>query len=106
VQRIQQIHHRYQGIVFVENNACFVPGTRVLTSTGYKPIEAVKVGDLVWTHRGRWRPVVETHEGQSRTLVTAQAQGALPVHTTPNHWFWLRRAGRKGRKTSSGKRRV
>jgi hypothetical protein len=94
VQRIQQLHHRYQGIFFVENNACFVPGTRVLTSTGYKAIESVEVGDLVWTHQGRWRPVTETHQGHSRTLVTAQAQGALSVHTTPNHWFWLRRAGR------------
>lgn len=94
VQKIQQIHHRYQGIVYVENNACFIPGTQVLTSTGYKAIETVEVGDLVWTHQGRWRPVTETHTGYSRTLVTAQAQGALSVQTTPNHWFWLRRAGR------------
>lgn len=92
--KIQELHHRYQGMFFVENNACFVPGTRVLTKAGYKPIEEVQVGDLVWTHAGRWQPVTELHQGYSRTAVTAEVQGALSVTTTPNHWFYLRRAGR------------
>lgn len=99
VQRIQELYHRYQGIFLVENNSCFVPGTRVLTKQGYKPIERVEVGDLVWTHQGRWRPVTELHQGYSKTLVTAKVQGSLDVRATPNHWFYLRAAGRtSGRK--------
>ena len=94
VQRIQELYHRYQGIFLVENNSCFVPGTRVLTKQGYKPIERVEVGDLVWTHQGRWRPVTELHQGYSKTLVTAKVQGSLDVRATPNHWFYLRAAGR------------
>lgn len=38
---------------------CFVAGTMVLTAKGYVPIEEVHVGDLVLTHKKRWRPVVE-----------------------------------------------
>lgn len=94
VVRINQAHQRYQSIVIVENNACFVPGTRVLTSTGYKPIESVVPGDLVWTHKARWRTVVDTLVGTSRTVTTARVKGALPVVTTPNHWFYMREAGR------------
>lgn len=94
VEKIRELYHRYQGIFFVENNQCFVPGTKVLTKAGYKPIETVEVGDLVWTHAGRWRPVTELHQGYSRTMVTAKVQGSLPVRTTPNHWFYLRKAGR------------
>jgi hypothetical protein len=94
VSRIIDHHRRFLSIVVVENNACFAPGTRVLTSEGYKPIEQVQLGDLVWTHKGRWRPVTGTHEGTAQTTVRAQAKGCLPVVTTPNHWFWLRKAGR------------
>ena len=32
---------------------CFVAGTKVYTSTGYKNIEDVKIGDMVLTHKNR-----------------------------------------------------
>lgn len=96
VQKIIDSHRRYLSICIVENNACFVPGTRVLTKEGYKPIEAVDIGDLVWTHKGRWRKVTGTHEGIAQTVVEANAKGCIPVITTPNHWFWLREAGKVG----------
>ncbi len=97
VARIDDHAVRYGGLVIVENTACFVPGTRVLTSTGYKPIEAIQAGDLVWTHKGRWRPVIGAISSPPRegcTVVTAKAVGTLPVRATPNHWFWLREKGR------------
>jgi hypothetical protein len=80
--------------VYVESNGCFVPGTRVLTPNGYKPIETVTPGDLVWTHMGRWRPVLERYDGTARHVTPARAKGVLPVRCTPNHWFWVRQAGR------------
>jgi len=36
---------------------CLKKGTLVKTINGYKPIEDIKVGDLVLTHRGRFKPV-------------------------------------------------
>jgi hypothetical protein len=39
---------------------CFPPGVRITTSAGDKPIEDVRVGDLVFTHKGRWRRVTRT----------------------------------------------
>lgn len=35
-------------------------GTAILTDQGYRPIEDIKAGDLVLTHRGRFRPVYAT----------------------------------------------
>lgn len=47
-------------------------GTLILTIKGYQPIETVVVGDLVWTHKNRWRPVYATmgkfEEGLIRCL--------------------------------------
>ena len=94
LKRAHRKHFLYQSILIVEGNGCFAPGTRVLTPKGYVPIETVKVGDLVWTHKGRWQAVTATHEGWSGTLTTARAKGCLPVTCTPNHWFYMRRAGR------------
>src|SRR3989338_7282999 len=38
---------------------CFIsPRVLIFTSEGYKPIKSIRVGDLVLTHRGRFRKVV------------------------------------------------
>ena len=37
--------------------SCLCPGTKIYTKDGIKNIEDVKIGDLVLTHKGRWRPV-------------------------------------------------
>ena len=39
---------------------CFPAGTPVTTARGVLPIESVRTGDLVLTHKGRWRPVTAT----------------------------------------------
>ena len=38
-------------------SGCFEVGTPILTNNGLKPIEEVKVGDKVMTHKGRERTV-------------------------------------------------
>jgi intein/homing endonuclease len=80
--------------VFVESNGCFVPGTRVLTPSGYVPIEKVEPGTLVWTHMGRWRKVINRYDGTARHVTPVKATGSLSVTCTPNHAFYVRQAGR------------
>src|SRR4030042_1160243 len=46
--------------VIIGGSPCFVAGTQILTSKGYKTIENVKVGDFVLTHTGSWRKVLKT----------------------------------------------
>jgi hypothetical protein len=46
---------------------CLMPGQEIITPDGYKRVEEVVVGDLVMTHRGRFRPVTQVmtrpHDG-------------------------------------------
>lgn len=43
--------------ILVASPECFPEGTLILTESGLTPIEDVKRGALVLTHKGRWRAV-------------------------------------------------
>jgi site-specific DNA-cytosine methylase len=66
---------------------CFAAGTMVLTMDGYKPIEEVVKGDLVLTHKGRWRPVTSTMRRSANETILLEGQGFLPIRTTSEHPF-------------------
>lgn len=69
---------------------CFPAGTMVLTSEGYRAIEKIEVGDLVLTHKGRWRRVTTTMRREYRgPLQTIRAQGTT-IQATDEHPFWAR----------------
>lgn len=48
-----------RNIFLMEYGACQLPGSWVDTKDGTKKIEEVNVGDMVFTHKGRWRRVVK-----------------------------------------------
>lgn len=74
-----------------EKHMCLARGSLVLTSTGFVPIESVQRGDLVLTHRGRWRPVVETRCNGLRRVIRMRAQGVPGLRCTDDHPVWMRR---------------
>lgn len=61
---------------------CFPAGTMILTSEGYIDIKDVKVGDLVLTHKGRWRQVTATGHRDAETYML---KGNNTLETTANH---------------------
>ena len=71
---------------------CFPAGTLVETSTGEKPIEDVAPGELVKTHRNRFRRVEALTPKPTDELCDMYVQGLpsnLPSLTaTPNHELW------------------
>ncbi len=69
---------------------CFVAGTMILTASGQRPIEEVAVGDLVLTHRGRWRRVTTTMTRHAAATVVLRGHGIPDVRTTAEHPFWAR----------------
>ena len=87
--------------VYITNAVkCFIsPRVLIYTSDGYKPIKDVSVGDLVLTHRGRFRRVVyvRPHEVLPRgnevvRLSIAAGKGnrrRLHVSVTPEHPFLI-----------------
>ncbi len=73
---------------------CFAAGTMVLTESGHRPIEDVAVGDLVLTHRGRWRPVTAVMSRHADETVVLRGHGIPDIRTTAEHPFWARIRGR------------
>jgi len=60
-----------------------------LTSEHLKPIEEIKVGDMVLTHRNRWRRVTATGSKIADTIVL-RGNGVSSLECTPNHPFYAR----------------
>lgn len=66
---------------------CLEAGAVVLTRRGLIPIASVVVGDEVWTHRQRWRPVTATQQLPPSPVLRMRAQG-VDIRCTPDH-PWL-----------------
>ena len=77
---------------------CFVAGTLIHTSNGFKTIESIQAGDLVWawdekTGEVALKEVVETYVNETNELVHVFVNGeeiittpAHPFYTTENGW--------------------
>lgn len=83
---------------------CFPAGTLILTQRGQVPIETVVVGDVVLTHKARWRRVTATGSDPGRAVVRVRGQGHPGLVCTPNHPFltgddeWTPAADLKGKR--------
>ena len=78
---------------------CFVAGTLVLADEGYKPIEDVKVGDMVMTHNNRFCKVVDTGKKPANDIIKLRSMMFDEIFCTPNHPFYTRKRYRKGHKS-------
>lgn len=65
---------------------CFPAGHMVLTDMGYKPIEEIKVGDFVVTHKGDLKPVVRVGNKEA-DIGEMRMVGHSPIVCTPDHPF-------------------
>lgn len=63
---------------------CFAKGSSVLTKMGYKDISEVEIGDLVMTHKNRWKEVITLFHKENFTY-KVKAQGLLETETTEEH---------------------
>lgn len=69
----------------IDSVICFTPGTRILTETGYRPIETLRPGDRLLTRDNGLQPLRwmgnRTVIGRGRTAPIRIAPGALPAET-------------------------
>lgn len=86
--------------LFTYSSPCFVAGTMVLTSDGYKPIEEVKIGDYVLTHTNTFQKVTNTmcHRNNG-IIVKLTGMSIEDTFTTEEHPYYVRRMYRKGHKS-------
>ena len=74
--------------VFSGGTPCFTAGNMVLTKDGYRPIEDIRVGDLVMTHQGRLRRVSAVGKKLAKDIVEVKCAATPPVRCTSGHKFW------------------
>lgn len=65
--------------------SCCAPWVTVLTSHGHKMIKDVKVGDLVWTHRRRWRSITHTWIHPKAPMVELHLSNGYVLTCTTAH---------------------
>lgn len=82
---------------------CFPSGALVTTSTGQKCISKVRRGDLVLTHKGRWRKVVAT-SSKSGDTIKLKGHGHFGLETTAEHPFYSKRITKRYDGRKNGKR--
>ena len=69
---------------------CFEEGTLVLTANdGYKPIEQINVGDMVFTHKLRWRTVTAVMKTMRNEMII-KGYGHNGIHCSTGHPFYIK----------------
>jgi len=71
----------------VGGSPCFGAGTYITTKNGLVPIEDVKVGDYVITHKKQWKKVLRIGNKKADTIIVT-GQGHDGIVTTENHPFY------------------
>lgn len=73
--------------VLVGGSPCFTKGHLVLTEYGYTPIENLKVGDKVVTHKGRLQKIIRVGS-ELKKVSKLYLNGNIPLICTPDHPFY------------------
>ena len=68
---------------------CFPAGTLIKTDKGLIPIENLKVGDNVLTHKKRYMPIVQTMNRVTKETYHISAYGTENLVTTAEHPFYV-----------------
>jgi len=94
------------GLELQQLSACFAAGTPISTVTGPKAIEEVRVGDMVLTHRGRFRPVIATTRREAG-VCEIRIHRLPPMFVTEEHPFltpegWVKASDLAGRYVKVG----
>lgn len=79
---------QYEGVDYVIGGSpCFTAGHLILTDKGYVDVKDIKTGDMVLTHKGRYKPVIRTNERVSK-VCEVNAMGYPTFTTTAEHPFY------------------
>ena len=84
----------------LECKRCFTPESLIITESGPRKIKDIKVGDHVLTHKGRYKPVVETmNRKYDGNVLEFSVQGInMTTILTPEHPIFKRQMTRSSSK--------
>ena len=82
---------RNEDIVLTGGFPCFAAGTLVMTNAGLKPIEDIRVGDMILTKEGTYSKCNATMTKPDAPIWKIWVQGIPSLETTMEHPFWVRK---------------
>ena len=72
------------------NDDCLLPDTLIKTINGYKPIKDIKLGELVLTHLGNYKKVINICERNFKgNMYKLKFRGKLELNLTYNHPIYI-----------------
>lgn len=74
---------------------CFIEGTLVLTSNGYKPIEDITENDYVLTHTNTYQKVIKPMVNEANHIYKLSTMASEDLFVTEEHPFYVRKRERK-----------
>lgn len=75
---------------------CFTADSLVLTDKGYKPINQIKIGDMVLTCDNTYQRVNKTFDNGIKPILKINAMAVDEIKCTNNHRFYVRTMSRVG----------
>ena len=75
---------------------CFTADSLVLTDKGYKPINEIKIGDMVLTSDNTYQRVNKTFDNGIKPILKINAMAVDEIKCTNNHRFYVRTMSRVG----------
>ena len=77
--------------LLIGGSPCFKEGALITTDKGYKNIEDIRIGDMVLTHKNRFRKVIKLMVSISSNLYELNICGSPKTEVTGNHPYYVRR---------------
>ena len=83
---------KYKDIDFlVGGSPCVPANSKIKTDKGYKRIVDIKIGDMVLTHKNRYRPVSRLYQRKTNHLYHIRFCGNKTINITGNHPVYVYR---------------
>ena len=78
------------GTNYMQLSSCFVENTEVMTMSGIKNIQEVKINDMIVTHTGKVKKVLQIHKNplNNRKIFNLKVHKTKQICVTDNHRFW------------------
>lgn len=79
-------------------NWCWAKDTPILTTEGYKSIQEIKIGDMVYTEDGSIHPVINTMSRIADNIGKISGSGIFDMYCTADHKLFAKPFSHKGNK--------
>jgi intein/homing endonuclease len=74
--------------LMIAHPPCFEPGTLIKTDNGYKNIEDVEIGDMVFTHTNTYKRVYDKQKTFSENIMNIKISSSKKTKVTSEHPFY------------------